>query len=721
MIIAAEKSAPIVTSALAAPSTFRIKASARAFKILSGFYSDPLLAIPRELGANAWDSHVKAGNTNTMFEVHAPNTLEPWFSIRDFGTGLSRQDVEQIYTTYFESTKTHENDSDGCMGLGSKTPFNYTENFSVTSWFNGEKYIYNCFIDQNGVPSILHFATEKSKESNGLEVKCAIKANDINMFVDKIRHAYAPFRFRPVIKGATITYPEIKYLFKGNGWALRSKDDAYSHDDSRAYMGNYSYPINVGALYSGNSSHYNDKNYEKVTTLLNRGAVELYFDIGDLEVAPNKEALQYDADQKTQKAIIKAALKCFDELYAQIQKQIEKPNTLWEAMNLFRKYSAYDSPFRYLTQIIGEIPIHFDGKKIDTADLHLTTVNDACGLKTSNDNENWSQKYGPFSLEIFSYKTRTGQLRTTRENSYSARGNEALFFVTRSESLKRSRIRHYLLTHYPNGNFPTIHIIHDPMGKVWKAHKKYFGLPDTIVFDIESLPKPPPKPRSPSTATTDEIHVYKVDSDHWTTDQLVADSKSTYYYVNYLYTSPVFKGLDVDRSTVTAAIHYGISKKLFGGSTRFYGINRKNRRMLRTGKWINFMDLVEKHITKDSDDLAHELYLQDVYYPSLSDYQNLRHRVTRSDFIKHLENKDSKKVFETFTAAFEHKSSDQNYVVLARYFKIKAKKKSTFDSSLADQAKLINEKYMNLFNMVDAYSSDGKSLARIINFIDKNS
>ena len=76
MIITEAVSSPVLTSVVSAPSRFKIKASAKAFKILSGFYSEPILAIPRELGANAWDSHVKAGNTKQMFEVHAPNTLE---------------------------------------------------------------------------------------------------------------------------------------------------------------------------------------------------------------------------------------------------------------------------------------------------------------------------------------------------------------------------------------------------------------------------------------------------------------------------------------------------------------------------------------------------------------------------------------------------------------------------------------------------------------------
>lgn len=58
MILQDEKSDAIVMNGMGAVHTFQIKASAKAFRILSGFYTDPVGAIPRELGANAWDAHV---------------------------------------------------------------------------------------------------------------------------------------------------------------------------------------------------------------------------------------------------------------------------------------------------------------------------------------------------------------------------------------------------------------------------------------------------------------------------------------------------------------------------------------------------------------------------------------------------------------------------------------------------------------------------------------
>jgi HSP90 family molecular chaperone len=89
---------------------FRIRNSAKAFNILSsGLYANKIRAIIRELSCNAVDSHVAAGRSGTPFDVHLPNTLEPHFSIRDYGTGLSHEQVKNIYTTYFESTKTDSN------------------------------------------------------------------------------------------------------------------------------------------------------------------------------------------------------------------------------------------------------------------------------------------------------------------------------------------------------------------------------------------------------------------------------------------------------------------------------------------------------------------------------------------------------------------------------------------------------------------------------------
>ena len=373
MIITQEKSSPVISNIIAAPSRFKIKASAKAFKILSGFYSEPILAIPRELGANAWDSHVKAKNTDKMFEVHAPNTLEPWFSLRDFGTGLSPEAIDTIYTTYFESTKTTDNDSDGCMGLGSKTPFNYTDNFNVTSFYKGKKHVYNCFIDESGSPSILHVVTQDSNEHNGVEIKFGVKIGDIGMWQDKIVRAYEPFRYRPTVVGANIEYKPREYIYTGKRWSMRKNDGGYYNRGCNAFMGNYCYPINASALRNALHSVLNSDGY-KLEQALNYGNFDFFFDIGELEVAPNKEQLQYEDNNATTLAIISVLRTAVDELKEMVYKSIETPKSRWEAMHLYAKYNGYNSQYNHIRNIIGDIPIKYNGLSVTYGSENINTV-----------------------------------------------------------------------------------------------------------------------------------------------------------------------------------------------------------------------------------------------------------------------------------------------------------------------------------------------------------
>ena len=130
--------------------------------------------------------------------------LEPWFSVRDFGTGLDNNQVVNIYTTYFESTKADSNDFIGALGLGSKSPFSYTENFTVTAIKDGTKRIYSAFINEVGVPSIAEMSEELTDEGNGVEVKFSVTDRyDYNSFVHEAQRVFMWFKHRPNVIGNT--------------------------------------------------------------------------------------------------------------------------------------------------------------------------------------------------------------------------------------------------------------------------------------------------------------------------------------------------------------------------------------------------------------------------------------------------------------------------------------------------------------------------------------
>ena len=180
-------------------SGFKIQASSKAFDILSSnIYQYKVRAVVREISCNAVDAHTAAGNPDPI-KVHLPTALEPHFSVRDFGIGLSDEDVREIFTTYFCSTKTSSNDFVGALGLGSKSPFCLVDSFTVTSFYNGAKSLYSCYRDEHGEPQVALLTVEDTDEFNGLEISMAIEDRHIDEFVQEAEHVYFYFDTIPNI------------------------------------------------------------------------------------------------------------------------------------------------------------------------------------------------------------------------------------------------------------------------------------------------------------------------------------------------------------------------------------------------------------------------------------------------------------------------------------------------------------------------------------------
>jgi hypothetical protein len=304
---------------------FRIRNSAKAFSILSsGLYANKIRAIIRELSCNAVDSHVAAGRTNTPFDVHLPNQLEPHFSIRDYGTGLTHEQVTSIYTTYFESTKTDSNAFIGALGLGSKSPFSYTDNFTVTAIKDGRKGIYSAFINGDGVPSIALMMEEETTDPSGVEVKFSVNDHyDFSKFRDEARYVYTYFALRPVIAGsAGFEFRDVEYDTKDIVPGVHSFKQG---GRSVAIMGNIAYPIEVP-----NS----DKNLGELAKLLSCN-LEMHFAIGEVDFQASREGLSYIPS--TIEAIKRKLEELNKALTVVLAKEADAIDNLWERALFLQK------------------------------------------------------------------------------------------------------------------------------------------------------------------------------------------------------------------------------------------------------------------------------------------------------------------------------------------------------------------------------------------------
>jgi hypothetical protein len=306
---------------------FRIRNSAKAFNILSsGLYANKIRAIIRELSCNAVDSHTAAGKQDTPFDVHLPNQLEPWFAIRDYGTGLNHEQVTNIYTTYFESTKTNSNDFIGALGLGSKSPFSYTDNFTVTAIKDGVKGIYSAFINDAGVPSIAKMGEEQTAEPAGVEIKFSVSDRyDFSKFQDEARSVYTYFKLRPVVSGVSdFRFRDVEYDAKDIIPGVHSYTDG--HRRAVAIMGNIAYPIDVPNT---------EQAMGELRLLLNCG-LEMHFAIGELDFQASREGLSYIP--QTVDAIKRKLEAVNNQLAIHIAKEADAIPNLWDrAMFLYKK------------------------------------------------------------------------------------------------------------------------------------------------------------------------------------------------------------------------------------------------------------------------------------------------------------------------------------------------------------------------------------------------
>lgn len=315
---------------------FRIAATAESFRILSsGLYQNKARAITRELGTNAVDSHIAAGKADVPFVVHLPNYIEPQWKIRDFGTGLSDKQIQTLYTTYFESDKTESNDVTGCFGLGSKSPFSYTDSFSIASYQNGRKSKWTAFIDEDGIPAMAYVGAEPTKEADGLEISFAVKVHDIHDFKREAEYVYKFFRVRPTIVGANIVWPERTEVYKFSGKDWKAYNSRYTNNGNIVIMGNVGYPLDWS------TAGVSDR-------LITSMTIEFDIPIGSVDITASRESLEYT--KRTKAYLQQRATEIAKEIAEVVGKELDTKTCLWDACAFYAENSLFLGTHKRLWQ-----------------------------------------------------------------------------------------------------------------------------------------------------------------------------------------------------------------------------------------------------------------------------------------------------------------------------------------------------------------------------------
>ena len=307
---------------------FQIQASAHAFRILSsGLYSDKISAVLREIGCNAADSHIAAGCPDRPIEVKLPSSLDKDFYIKDYGIGLTHEDVTGLFTTYFSSNKSDTDEMTGAFGLGSKSPFSYTDSFAITVAKDGMQRSYTAHIGADGAPviSLLEVCPASEDWPSGMTVSFPVKPEDTREFHLKAAKVFSRFRVKPQILGGE-PIPDIPAIIKGETFSFPEGREW----EASVIMGNVAYPLN--------SSRLGITWQDVVETALISGSIQLMVPIGSAMPTASREELEYDPDTRAniRRALNEAALELARLLHAKTKSSY---STNWEWHKSIRDYA----------------------------------------------------------------------------------------------------------------------------------------------------------------------------------------------------------------------------------------------------------------------------------------------------------------------------------------------------------------------------------------------
>lgn len=276
----------IQVSGVEETTTFNIEMGAKAFQVLSsGLYENKIGSLVREIACNAVDSHIQAGTPERPIVIHVPDSLEPYFSVQDFGVGLSPQQIKEVYTVLFKSTKDQTNDMTGAFGLGSKTPFSYDDRFNITSVYNGTRTEYTAYLDEDGVPRCDKLVEVDCADGNGVTVTVNAKEDDFYRFRNEITSQLKFFPVKPkLINADGLEFDELSepaMSFDGL--------DMLNHESMYIIQGGVGYPADYYQL-----RDLVGEKYQESLSFLERSGCRMYFNIGEIDVTASREGVEYN-------------------------------------------------------------------------------------------------------------------------------------------------------------------------------------------------------------------------------------------------------------------------------------------------------------------------------------------------------------------------------------------------------------------------------------------
>lgn len=240
-------------------------------------YKNPIGTIIREYVSNAFDANKEAGVDEPVIIELGQDYNGDFFSVTDFGVGLSEDRVQNVFCRYGKSTKRNTNEQIGGFGIGAKSAFAYTDTFHIKTVYDNVFYHYT-LTKTNTVPVMQLFYSEPRETKNSTEILIYIKSADKRTFKEEISKQLRYFR-NVYFKNNDEFNDNVEFL-EFEHFRYAKGNDKNNFQYTHLCIGDVNYPLDFGIL--------------GIQTL--RIPVALKFSIGELNVTLSREEIQYDEE-----------------------------------------------------------------------------------------------------------------------------------------------------------------------------------------------------------------------------------------------------------------------------------------------------------------------------------------------------------------------------------------------------------------------------------------
>lgn len=343
-------------------------------------YSDKLLAILREYSINALDAHKEKGIPEVPIEITFPTLVKQELRIRDFGNGLTEEEVRRIYIKYGASTKRNRNTETGGFGIGCKSAFSYSPQFEIKTYKDGIECNFLAAINANDVGTLSIATTKPTDESNGVEITIPINAKDHEALKNKAQEL---FKYWDVLPKTNLDLYSAEYTIKTDKFRLSTESTRQhstygykTHQNNygaKVLMGSIAYPVNLSAL---------NCNDDSLNSALQSNNLILIAPIGSADVAASREQLEYTNKTKDQiialcSSVVKSLSKEINDEIDKIKSPIKASNHAQTSLNAlsYQLQNIVKSNLNHKGQKL-QYQINFNAEVIKHSRLHRYRAND---------------------------------------------------------------------------------------------------------------------------------------------------------------------------------------------------------------------------------------------------------------------------------------------------------------------------------------------------------